>query len=160
MSSSKIKIDLQIESDHTGLPGPGLFEKWVRVSMLSDFSQLEQTIRIVDESESRQLNQTYRHKNNPTNVLSFPAECSDYLDYKYLGDLVICSPVVKKEAIEQNKSLFDHWAHMVVHGMLHLQGYDHLTESDAEKMEAVEIDILAKLGHTNPYRNIENKING
>lgn len=151
MSSSKTIVDLQIESDESGLPEIILFEQWVNASLISDYSQLEQTIRIVDEAESRQLNSTYRQKNKPTNVLSFPAEDSDYLDYDHLGDLVICAPVVKREAIEQKKPLCEHWAHMVVHGMLHLQGFDHIIESEAEKMEALEIEILAALGHTNPY---------
>jgi probable rRNA maturation factor len=120
-------------------------------SLQSDFSQLEQTIRVVDEPESQLLNKTWRGKDKPTNVLSFPAEDSEYLDYDHLGDLVICAAVVKAEALQQNKKPVSHWAHMVIHGMLHLQGFDHVTDSEAEQMEAKEIEILTTLGHTNPY---------
>lgn len=149
--SSNIKIDLQIETEQSGLPDESRFEQWVRSSLQSDYSHLEQTIRIVDEAESQALNQTYRDKNKPTNVLSFVADYSDYLEYDHLGDLVICAPLVEREAIEQNKEAMAHWAHMTVHGMLHLQGFDHITESDATNMEALEIEILSSLGHTNPY---------
>lgn len=106
---------------------------------------LEMTIRIVDEPESRTLNHQYRGKDKPTNVLSFHGEAG------VLGDLVICAPVVAREADEQHKTLRSHWAHMVVHGCLHLQGYDHEQETDAERMEAREVRILRTLGFDNPY---------
>jgi probable rRNA maturation factor len=155
MSRNSIKIDLQNDSAIKGLPGLDDFQKWVNASLQSSYQNLEQTIRIVDEEESQLLNKTYRGKDTPTNVLSFPVENSEYLEYECLGDLVICAPVVEREARQQGKELQVHWAHMVIHGMLHLQGYDHLIEDEAHKMEALEIDILAALGHTNPYQIIE-----
>ena len=151
MKKKSLKIDLQNESDSADIPSLTQLEDWVLKSLLSDYQQLEQTIRIVDEAESRQLNKTWRGKDKPTNVLSFPSEQSDYLDYDHLGDLVICASVVMAEATQQKKDPLSHWAHMVIHGMLHLQGYDHITDSDSEQMEALEIEILATLGHTNPY---------
>lgn len=150
--NSKIKIDLQIETRQSGLPDERQIEQWVNTSLQSEYSHLEQTIRIVDKAESRKLNHNYRAKNKPTNVIAFAADDSDYLDYEHLGDLVICAPVVEQEAIEQNKEPVAHWAHMVVHGMLHLQGFEHLTDADAQKMETLEIEILLSLGHTNPYQ--------
>ena len=97
------------------------------------------------------FNQTYRNKSGPTNVLSFPCELPEGVPNDWLGDLVICSAVVEREALEQGKSPAAHWAHMVVHGLLHLQGYDHVEESEAEVMEAKEIAILERLGYPNPY---------
>ena len=123
-------IDLQICLDQTGLPTRDQFEAWVSAACLSELPQLEQTIRLVDMAESAELNRTYRGKDNATNVLSFPCE-GEHLDYQYLGDLVLCAPLVFHEAQEQGKSAEAHWAHLVVHGMLHLQGYDHLGEKDA-----------------------------
>ena len=151
MKTSSIKIDLQNDGNIPNIPSIELFESWVSHSLQSDFSQLEQTIRVVEKSESQLLNKTWRGKDKPTNVLSFPAEDSDYLDYDHLGDLIICADVVEVEALQQNKNPISHWAHMVVHGMLHLQGFDHVTDSEADQMELKEIDILATLGHTNPY---------
>ena len=155
MKPSSIRIDLQNESGCSDIPDKQSLESWVRASLQQDYSQLEQSIRIVGESESQQLNRDFRNIDKPTNVLSFPAEESPYIDYQFLGDLVICAPVVKREALEQGKNEKAHWAHMVVHGMLHLQGFDHVSEKDAQKMESLEIEILATLGHTNPYRNDE-----
>ena len=151
MKKSLIKIDLQNDDKIPNIPSIELLEKWVSRSLQSNFAQLEQTIRVVEEAESRSLNKTWRGKDKPTNVLSFPAEDSEYLDYDHLGDLVICASVVEAEAAQQSKSPVSHWAHMVVHGMLHLQGFDHISNTEAEKMEAMEIEILTALGHTNPY---------
>lgn len=151
MKQSSIQIDLQNDDNIPDVPAVDLIQDWVSHSLISKHQQLEQTIRIVDESESRLLNKTWRGKNKSTNVLSFPAEDSEYLDYDHLGDLVICAAVVAAEAAQQNKDLYAHWTHMVVHGMLHLQGFDHMTDAEAEQMEAKEIEILATLGHTNPY---------
>lgn len=113
-------------------------------------------IACVDNAESHKLNLEYRQKDKPTNVLSFPSDIPEevlsMLDALPIGDLVICIPVVLKEAIEQNKTPIEHFTHMLVHGTLHLMGYDHETsEEDAEEMEALEIEILAKVGFSNPY---------
>lgn len=119
-------------------------------------SDCEMGIACVNHDESHKLNLQYRGKDKPTNVLSFPSDLPDemaqILDTFPLGDLVICIPVVLQEAIEQNKTPIEHFTHMLVHGTLHLMGYDHETsEQDAEEMEALEIQILAKLGFENPY---------
>ncbi len=145
-----VKIDLQNDEGFEDIPDPGLLSHWVESSLLTDFSQLEQVIRVVGERESRSLNLHFRSIDSPTNVLSFPSK-SEYLDYECLGDLVICSPLVMDEALQQAKSLEAHWAHMVVHGMLHLQDLDHGNDIEAEKMETLEVKILSTLGYSNPY---------
>ena len=146
----RAKIDLQKDESLTNLPVQQDFETWVNAALVQKFDNLEQTIRLVGEAESRALNSQYRAKNAPTNVLSFTVE-NDYLDYECLGDLVICAPVVEQEARQQGKPLPAHWAHMVIHGMLHLQGYDHQNTTEADEMEALEAKILSTLGYTNPY---------
>jgi probable rRNA maturation factor len=145
-------IDLQLASKATELPSLPFFQQWVNttLSFVTD-KEFELTIRLVDTKESQQLNSQYRHKEKPTNVLSFPFEVPDGIELNLLGDLVVCVQVVEQEAKEQNKKLFDHWAHMIVHGCLHLLGYDHINDIDAEKMEALEIKILAELFISNPY---------
>ena len=145
-----LRVELQNDEGLDNIPESGLLSQWIESALLNNFDQLEQTIRVVGESESRSLNQQYRSIDKPTNVLSFPSQ-SDYLDYDCLGDLVICAPVVRAEAGQQGKTLEAHWAHMVIHGMLHLQGYDHVADIEAEKMEALEIKILSTLGYSNPY---------
>ena len=145
-----IRLDLQNESGLKGVPPKTDFSTWVEASLQQEYSDLEQTIRIVDEDECRALNSQFRGMDKPTNVLAFPAD-SEYLDYDCLGDLVICAPVVAREASEQRKQPQAHWAHMVVHGMLHLQGYDHVDQASAADMEALETKILDTLGYTNPY---------
>ena len=144
------KIDLQNDEYFTGLPDQRSFQSWVEAALVKNFDNIEQTIRVVSKVESRTLNLQYRAKDEPTNVLSFPA-VNDYLDYECLGDLVICAPIVEREARDQNKSLEAHWAHMVIHGMLHLQGFDHQSITEADKMEALEAKILSTLGYSNPY---------
>lgn len=111
----------------------------------------EVTVRVVDAAESQALNQQYRGKDAPTNVLSFPFEAPPGIPVALAGDLVICAPVVEREAREQNKPLKAHWAHMVIHGILHLQGFDHITDEEASVMEELEIRLLAQLGFSNPY---------
>jgi probable rRNA maturation factor len=108
-------------------------------------------VRVVDEAESRALNERYRHRNSPTNVLSFPAEM-DLPSGRVWGDIVICAPVVQEEAADQGKPAEAHFAHMIVHGVLHLLGYDHESGTDAEKMESLETQILGRLGFGDPYR--------
>ena len=150
-----IRIDLQNDAAFPGIPDQKSFLEWVTVALQQTMDPLEQSIRLVDEQESQQLNSRYRGKHKSTNVLSFPAEPCEYLEYQNLGDLVICVPVVEREAKEQGKPLSAHWAHMVIHGMLHLQGYDHVDDDQAQEMEQLEIEILEGLGHTNPYLDSE-----
>ncbi len=145
-----IILDLQNESAAVPAPAAGQVRRWLKASLQTDYPKLEQTVRIVDEGESRSLNKQFRDKDSATNVLAFPAE-SDLLDYDCLGDLVICAPLVISEAKAQGKREEAHWAHLVVHGMLHLQGYDHQTEAQAARMEMLEVEILDILGYTNPY---------
>lgn len=114
-------------------------------------SGVELVIRIVGREESAELNQSYRGVSGPTNVLSFPFEPPPQIETSYLGDLVICAPVVAKEAAEQKKEHLRHWAHLVIHGILHLLGYDHQRDSDAGVMEARETELLARLGYPDPY---------
>ncbi|PKI16950.1 rRNA maturation RNase YbeY [Colwellia sp. 12G3] len=147
-------IDLQIACTPTELPTKEQFQLWVDTA-LAEVSKVKQdfelTIRLVNNEESQQLNNQYRGKDKPTNVLSFPFEVPDGIELNLLGDLIICIEVMKQEALEQNKALFDHWAHLVIHGCLHLIGFDHISDTEAVEMESIEITILAKLGISNPY---------
>ena len=117
----------------------------------TEFEEPELTIRLTDEEESQALNSEYRGKDKPTNVLSFPFEMPPGIPLELLGDLVICVGVVEQEAQEQAKTTEAHWAHMVIHGCLHLLGYDHIKDDEAEEMEALERDLLASLGYPDPY---------
>lgn len=145
-------IDLQIVSeDQTDLPTLEQFTQWATRAVRAEAFEPEITIRIVDEAESHNLNLTYRGKDRPTNVLSFPFECPDEVELPLLGDLVICRQVVEREAAEQGKPLLAHWAHMVVHGSLHLLGYDHIEEDEAVEMERLETQIMTELGFADPY---------
>lgn len=144
-------IDIQKEAEDDGLPSDDELNYWVESALEPNNKGSELTVRIVELEESRTLNNQYRHKDKPTNVLSFPFENPPGLELPLLGDLVICAPVVRAEAKEQNKSLTAHWAHMVIHGTLHLQGYDHIQAADAEIMEAKEVVYLQKLGFPDPY---------
>ncbi|MFT4732543.1 MAG: putative rRNA maturation factor [Gammaproteobacteria bacterium] len=123
-------------------------------SDIEDIQQqaFEVTLRIVDTIESRQLNLDYRAKDKPTNVLSFPFEAPEHIDMPFLGDLVVCAAVVEQEAKEQNKQIIDHWTHLCIHGLLHLLGYDHIHENEAQEMECIETAILAKLNIDDPYQ--------
>lgn len=147
---SALDLCLQNASSVTAIPDQAEFERWLKPVLRSHPGAIL-TIRIVDDDESAALNLQYRHKNGPTNVLSFPAELPDEVDLPLLGDLVICAPLVETEAEAQNKSAEAHWAHLVIHGTLHLLGYDHLEEDEAEEMEALEIELLKSLGYANPY---------
>ena len=145
-------IDLQIACKAKELPSLEDFQRWTDTALTAvTDEEFELTIRLVNIEESQQLNSQYRHKNKPTNVLSFPFEVPEGIELNLLGDLVICVQVVEKETKEQNKSLFDHWAHMIIHGCLHLLGYDHINDVDADEMETLEILILAELSIDNPY---------
>lgn len=147
-----ITLDLQIAVEDTStLPSTEQFQLWVDSALSHTNKSWELTIRIVENKESQQLNNEYRGKNKPTNVLSFPFEVPDGIDLPLLGDLVISAQVVAEEAMEQSKQTSSHWAHMVIHGCLHLLGYDHIEDDEAEEMEALEIELLAKLNINNPY---------
>ncbi|MGP9801767.1 rRNA maturation RNase YbeY [Rheinheimera sp. NSM] len=146
-----IILDLQLASTADNLPTAEQVQQWLDAAILPFQAEAEVTVRIVDNSESQQLNFDYRGKDKPTNVLSFPFQCPPGIELALLGDLVICAPVVMTEAAEQGKSLSAHWAHMVVHGSLHLLGFDHINDDDAQQMEAEEVTILQQLGFTNPY---------
>ena len=146
-----ITLDLQLAFDAPDLPTETQFQQWLDAAVLPFQAEAEVTIRIVGNAESQQLNFDYRGKDKPTNVLSFPFQCPPGIELPLLGDLVICAPVVAMEAQQQNKTLSAHWAHMVVHGCLHLLGFDHINDDDAEQMEAEEVTILQQLGFTNPY---------
>lgn len=144
-------LELQIASHVENLPDETQLQTWLDAALAGIEQDNEVVIRIVDEDESAQLNQQYRQKSGPTNILSFPFEVPDGIEMDLLGDLVICAPVVAREAQAQGKALFDHWAHITVHGVLHLLGYDHIDDVEAEEMEALEIKILATLDIKNPY---------
>jgi len=144
-------VHLQQASQQQGIPSAEQFESWV-VAALSQYKKpVELTIRIVDEAEGTELNEQYRKKSGPTNVLSFPFEAPEGVELDWLGDLVICAPVVSREALEQSKKELSHWAHLVVHGVLHLLGFDHINAAEALEMEHCEIEALKGLGITNPY---------
>jgi len=147
-----LELDLQIASEAPDLPSEADFRSWCELALRQRQNDSELTIRLVDEAEGRELNKTWRHKDYATNVLSFPADVPDeLLDIPLLGDLVICAPVVTREAAEQGKSAQAHWAHLVIHGCLHLLGYDHIDDAEAEEMEGLERELLAELGHPDPY---------
>ena len=148
----KMIIDLQIAcEEESGLPTAEQIEQWATAAVQPQSNEVEMTVRIVDEAESHALNLNYRGKDRPTNVLSFPFECPDEVELPLLGDLVICRQVVEREAQEQDKPVMAHWAHMVVHGSLHLLGYDHIEDDEAEEMESLETQIMTGLGFADPY---------
>ena len=147
-----IFVDLQVATENIeGLPTEAQIVQWATAAVQPEGDEIEMTVRIVDEAESHELNLTYRGKDRPTNVLSFPFECPDEVELLLLGDLVICRQVVEREAAEQEKPLMAHWAHMVVHGSLHLLGYDHIEDNEAEEMESLETQIMQGLGFDDPY---------
>lgn len=125
--------------------------RWVRHALGDDVQAAEITVRIVDAAEGQQLNRDFRGKDYATNVLSFPAELPEGVKLPLLGDLVICAPVVAREAAEQGKPVAAHYAHLTVHGVLHLLGWDHEHDKDAEAMEQLEREVLAELGLPDPY---------
>jgi len=145
-----IELQVQRASNNEGLPSDSQFERWVRAA-LGDRAAAVLTIRIVDREEGRQLNADFRGKNAATNVLSFAADLPAEIDLPLLGDIVMCAPVVAAEAEAQGKSAEDHWAHLTIHGVLHLLGHDHQQPVEAAAMELLEIGLLDSLGIANPY---------
>ena len=157
MTVGPVRLDVTVTYavPRTGVPSAVSFRKWVAAALQSRIREADLAIRIVGTKEARALNRHYRGKDYATNVLSFPAELPDGLPdgvkLPLLGDLVICAPVVAREAKEQKKSVTDHYAHLTVHGALHLLGWDHGNEADAICMEQLEREILSSLGIEDPY---------
>ena len=145
-------LDFQVDSQNSFIPTENELQTWLDI-VFDDQSVGEQevTIRVVTQQESQQLNRDYRGKDSPTNVLSFPFEPPPGIEMNLLGDLVICADIVEQEANQQNKPILHHWAHMVVHGTLHLLGFDHIEDQEAQQMENLEIALLAKLAIDDPY---------
>lgn len=153
--SIELMLDLQLAcEDNSELPTEQQLTQWASAALASrtDIDEPELTVRIVDEEESQQLNFEYRGKDKPTNVLSFPFEAPAHVPLPLLGDLIVCKQVVAREAVEQGKTSQAHWAHMIVHGCLHLLGYDHIEDEEAEEMEGIERIVLAELGFEDPYK--------
>jgi len=146
-----VGIDVQYAIQDDSVPGQEDFWRWANAALQGRQDDPELTIRVVDQAESTSLNEKYRGKQGATNVLSFPADVPLEIAGNLLGDLVICAPVVEEEAIAQEKNLDSHWAHMVIHGVLHLIGYDHSSVAAADAMESLEVEILANLDYPNPY---------
>ncbi|QNK00385.1 rRNA maturation RNase YbeY [Dyella telluris] len=151
--SAALTVNVGYAAPRKGVPTSASFREWVEAALRGAKRRkaTELSIRIVDAEEGRQLNRDYRGKDYATNVLSFPADLPPELKLPLIGDLVICAPVVAREAAEQGKLARNHWAHMTVHGVLHLLGYDHIEDDEAEAMEALETHILAGLGIDDPY---------
>lgn len=149
MSQHEVHVDNA--QDEISPPEDDEFQRWVNAALTNKQTPTELSIRIVSTDESTYLNSTYRKKSKPTNVLAFPAEFPDGMQHPLIGDLAICAAVVDQEAKQQNKLALSHWAHMTIHGTLHLLGYDHQTPEQAEEMESLEIQILHNLGIANPY---------
>jgi len=158
-------VDLQLACDARELPSLEDFQRWVNTALAHPLTgpvreSAELTIRIVDNEESQNLNRDYRDKDKPTNVLSFPADIPEDWPAELkaelpVGDLIVSAAVVAHEAVEQGKTLQAHWAHMIIHGSLHLLGYDHIDDKDAEEMEALETRLITELGFPPPYQDEE-----
>lgn len=148
-----LQIDITRAGEADGkVPGDVELRTWLGAALQDESENLELSLRIVGEAEGRELNRQYRERDYATNVLSFRAESLPEVRPQPLGDLVICAPVVAREATEQGKAVTAHWAHLCVHGTLHLLGYDHEVDADAREMEKREVEILARLGYQDPYR--------
>src|SRR6478752_8312065 len=149
------QIDIEVNSVSNHIPSLDNIESWIAAALHSDeLAEAEVSVYIVDEQESQELNFQYRGKDKPTNVLSFPADIPEEVGVPLLGDLVVCAPIVEREAQEQGKTLDAHWAHMLIHGTLHLLGYDHIEDDEAEVMEALETRLVTQLKFPAPYNEI------
>ena len=146
-----VTVELQYAVPQKALPTQAQLQAWADVIKTRDGETQIAAIRVVNEQEMTVLNKQYRQKKGPTNVLSFPAQLHEQVDVPFIGDIVICAPIVINEAKQQHKTEESHWAHMTVHGILHLQGYDHINDADAMQMESLEIQIMHQLGYENPY---------
>lgn len=146
-------IDIQNVSEQVPPVTDAVLRRWATLALQPYRHSAELTLRLVDTHEITQLNQLYRKMNHPTNVLAFPANYPSHIELKcpLLGDVIICPDVLNAESIEQNKPLTAHWAHIVIHGVLHLLGYDHIKDDETIIMQAIEIKLLATLGFDNPY---------
>ncbi|MGH8028329.1 MAG: rRNA maturation RNase YbeY [Arenimonas sp.] len=153
MTRGPVRFDVSVSYGlpRAGLPAPVSFRKWAAAAVEGRILKGDLAIRVVDTKEARALNRHYRGKDYATNVLSFPADLPPELQLPLLGDLVICAPVVAKEAAEQGKALAAHYAHLTIHGVLHLLGLDHEDTREAEAMELIERELLADLGYADPY---------
>ncbi|MEE9159231.1 MAG: rRNA maturation RNase YbeY [Gammaproteobacteria bacterium] len=149
-----VEIDVQYAVMADGLPSVSDIETWIGAVVRGRRKNVQLTVRIVDEEEGTELNERWRQARGPTNVLSFPSEGLEAIAPDLLGDVVICAPVVESEAREQGKSLTAHWTHMVIHGTLHLLGFDHVDEDHAREMELLEAQILKELGYSDPYESV------
>jgi len=145
-----IEVEVQRASGSDFIPGDDCFQIWAGTAMEDGGSRLL-TIRVVGRAESAELNQRYRRKKGPTNVLAFAADVPQECGVPLLGDIVICAPLVMEEAMAQGKNPQAHWAHLVIHGVLHLLGFDHQNTAQAAVMESREISLLASLGYPDPY---------
>ncbi|HYW04014.1 MAG TPA: rRNA maturation RNase YbeY [Gammaproteobacteria bacterium] len=148
---ARLALAVQRATAAGGLPSDADIADWAEAALEDLPGPVELTVRLVDEEESATLNQRFRGKAGPTNVLSFPFDAPPGVDLPLLGDLVICAPVVAREAAGQDKTGRAHWAHMVIHGVLHLRGYDHQEPQEAGRMESLEIRLLGRLGFRDPY---------
>jgi len=146
-----LAVEVQVATDAPGVPDEPRLRHWAEAAWQGRPGNADVVLRITGEDESRNLNHEFRGSDRPTNVLSFPFEPIAELDLHHVGDIVICAPVVAREAAEQDKAVEAHWAHMVVHGMLHLQGYDHQDAQQAHAMESLETEILTGMGFPAPY---------
>ena len=144
-------IDIQNVSRYKSLPKNKLIVKWAKLALDEQYEEAEITLRIVDEEEGQELNKVWRKKDSATNVLSFPIGETIEQTPNLLGDIVICAPIVEKEAKEQGKDIEAHWAHLIIHGILHLHGYDHESRKEANIMQSTEIRILKHCGYADPY---------
>ena len=144
-------VEVQRACPASGVPSPAKIARWAEAALAGRSEDAEMTVRVVDEAEGAALNARYRRRAGATNVLAFAFDAPELPSLRILGDVVVCAPVAAREAREQSKRLDAHWAHLVIHGTLHLLGYDHDESGAAREMEAVERALLGRLGYPDPY---------